>query len=62
MISTLKLNDGNEIPSLGFGVFMVENDGSCEAAVTEDLKAGHLTLAFTGRNCCNSKSNQQITY
>ena len=41
MISTLKLNDGNEIPSLGFGVFMVENDGPCEAAVTEALKAGY---------------------
>lgn len=23
-----KLNDGNQIPALGFGVFLVPNDGS----------------------------------
>lgn len=28
-----ELNDGNVIPSIGFGVFLVPNDGSTEQAV-----------------------------
>ena len=38
---TFKLNDGNEIPSVGFGVFMVEPNGPTEEAVSNALKAGY---------------------
>ena len=38
---TFKLNDGNEIPSVGFGVFMVEPNGPTEEAVSKALKAGY---------------------
>ena len=36
----VKLNNGQEIPVQGFGVFMVENNGPCEEAVTKALAAG----------------------
>ncbi len=35
------LNDGNKIPAVGFGVFMIPNDGSTYKAVSEALKAGY---------------------
>lgn len=35
------LNDGNAIPSVGFGVFLIPNDGSTYRAVSEALKAGY---------------------
>lgn len=35
------LNDGNQIPAIGFGVFMIPNDGSTYRAVMEALKAGY---------------------
>lgn len=35
------LNDGNKIPAVGFGVFMIPNDGSTYKAVTEALTAGY---------------------
>ena len=35
------LNDGNKIPAVGFGVFMIPNDGSTYQAVREALKAGY---------------------
>ena len=38
---TFKLNDGNEIPVLGFGVFMVPNNGPTYDAVLQALKAGY---------------------
>ena len=38
---TFKLNDGNEIPSVGFGVFMVDPNGPTEEAVSNALKAGY---------------------
>ena len=37
----ITLNDGVKIPVIGFGVFMVPNDGSTYKAVTEALKAGY---------------------
>lgn len=37
----LTLNDGNKIPAVGFGVFMIPSDGSTYQAVTEALKAGY---------------------
>lgn len=36
-----KLNDGNFIPAVGFGVFLIPNDGSTYTAVSEALKAGY---------------------
>lgn len=38
---TIKLNDGNEIPAIGFGTFQIPNDGSTYQAVTEALKLGY---------------------
>lgn len=37
----VKLNDGNAIPAVGFGVFLIPNDGSTYKAVMEALKAGY---------------------
>ena len=37
----ITLNDGNRIPAVGFGVFMIPADGSTYKAVTEALKAGY---------------------
>lgn len=38
---TIKLNDGHEIPAIGFGTFQIPADGSTYKAVTEALKAGY---------------------
>ena len=43
-MDTMKLNNGQEIPAQGFGVFMVENNGPCEEAVTKALAAGYRLL------------------
>lgn len=40
-IPKFKLNDGNEIPSMGFGVFQIPADGSTYRAVTDALKLGY---------------------
>lgn len=37
----ITLNDGNEIPVVGFGVFLVPNDGPAYEAVSQALKAGY---------------------
>ena len=37
----ITLNDGNHIPAVGFGVFMIPNDGSTYKAVREALDAGY---------------------
>ena len=37
----IKLNDGNKIPAVGFGVFMIPADGSTYKAVLEALNAGY---------------------
>lgn len=37
----IALNDGNKIPAVGFGVFMIPADGSTYKAVSEALKAGY---------------------
>lgn len=36
-----QLNDGNKIPTVGFGVFQIPADGSTYTAVAEALKAGY---------------------
>ncbi|MFC6171857.1 aldo/keto reductase [Loigolactobacillus jiayinensis] len=38
---TIKLNDGNEIPAIGFGTFQIPNDGSTYKAVSAALAAGY---------------------
>lgn len=40
-MNTLNLNNGEQIPSIGFGVFMVPNEGPTEEAVIKALKAGY---------------------
>lgn len=40
-MKTIQLNDNNNIPAIGFGVFMIPNDGSTYTAVSEALKAGY---------------------
>lgn len=37
----ITLNDGNKIPAVGFGVFLVPNDGPAYEAVSQALKAGY---------------------
>ena len=37
----VKLNNGQSIPSQGFGVFQIENNGPCEAAVSKALQVGY---------------------
>lgn len=37
----ITLNDGNKIPTIGFGVFLIPNDGPTYDAVLEALKAGY---------------------
>lgn len=37
----MKLNDGNEIPAIGFGVFMIAPNGPTYDAVTMAIKAGY---------------------
>ncbi|MFC6295811.1 aldo/keto reductase [Lactiplantibacillus daoliensis] len=41
MTATIKLNDGNEIPVIGFGTFQIPNDGSTYRAVSDALKLGY---------------------
>ncbi|AVK64567.1 2,5-diketo-D-gluconic acid reductase [Lactobacillus sp. CBA3606] len=40
-IPTIKLNDGNEIPAMGFGTFQIPNDGSTYKAVRQALAFGY---------------------
>ena len=38
------LNNGVEMPILGFGVFQVTNAGECERCVVEAIQAGYRLL------------------
>lgn len=40
-MNKVSLNNGEQMPSIGFGVFMVPNDGPTEEAVSKALKAGY---------------------
>ena len=40
-MQNVRLNDGNEIPAVGFGVFTIPNDGPTYKAVSEALQAGY---------------------
>lgn len=41
---TIQLNDGNQIPAVGFGTFQIPNDGSTYQAVKAALAAGYRHL------------------
>lgn len=38
---TMQLNDGTQIPAVGFGIFLIPNDGETYDAVLNALKAGY---------------------
>ncbi|WP_057770317.1 aldo/keto reductase [Lactobacillus selangorensis] len=40
-VPTIKLNNGVEMPQLGFGVFQIPDAAECEAAVTAALQTGY---------------------
>lgn len=40
-VEKIKLNNGNEIPAIGFGVFMIDNNGPTYEAVSQALKDGY---------------------
>ncbi len=40
-MKNILLNDGNTIPAIGFGVYMIPNDGSTYNAVKESLRVGY---------------------
>lgn len=41
MVETFKLNDGTNIPAIGFGTFQIPADGSTYQAVSDALKLGY---------------------
>lgn len=40
-MQTVKLNNAAEIPAIGFGVFLIPDDGTCEKAVSNALEVGY---------------------
>jgi diketogulonate reductase-like aldo/keto reductase len=40
-MDTFKLNNGYEIPQIGFGVFMITDPDECERAVLDAFNAGY---------------------
>lgn len=50
--STATMNDGNQIPLMGFGVFQLDDPAVCEAAIGAALEAGyrHIDTAFVYEN------------
>lgn len=40
-MTSIPLSDGNSIPAIGFGVFMVPADGTTYATVLQALRAGY---------------------
>lgn len=40
-MNMIRLNDGHDIPAVGFGVFMIPNDGPTYDAVLQALKIGY---------------------
>ena len=51
-MQTVKLNNGVEIPILGFGVFQITDPGECERSVVEAIHAGyrHIDTAASYQN------------
>ncbi len=52
MMQTVKLNNGVEIPILGFGVFQITDASECEGSVVEAIQAGyrHIDTAASYQN------------
>jgi 2,5-diketo-D-gluconate reductase A len=52
MMQTIKLNNGVEIPVLGFGVFQITDLSECERSVVEAIQTGytHIDTAASYRN------------
>ena len=48
-MKNILLNDGNAIPAIGFGVYMIPNDGSTYNAVKEALRVGYPNEAEVGK-------------
>ena len=51
-MQTVKLNNGVEIPILGFGVFQITDPGECERSVVEAIQTGysHIDTAASYQN------------
>jgi 2,5-diketo-D-gluconate reductase A len=51
-MQTIKLNNGVEIPVLGFGVFQITDQAECERSVVEAIQAGytHIDTAASYQN------------
>jgi diketogulonate reductase-like aldo/keto reductase len=52
MMQTVKLNNGVEIPILGFGVFQITDPAECERSVVDAIQAGynHIDTAASYQN------------
>jgi diketogulonate reductase-like aldo/keto reductase len=52
MMQTVKLNNGVEIPILGFGVFQITDPAECERSVVDAIQTGysHIDTAASYRN------------
>jgi 2,5-diketo-D-gluconate reductase A len=52
MMQTVKLNNGVEIPILGFGVFQITDSAECERSVVDAIQAGysHIDTAASYQN------------
>jgi 2,5-diketo-D-gluconate reductase A len=52
MMQTVKLNNGVEIPILGFGVFQISDPAECERSVVEAIQTGysHIDTAASYQN------------
>ncbi|MCT3309767.1 MULTISPECIES: aldo/keto reductase [Lactiplantibacillus] len=44
MTETVQLNNGIEMPKVGFGVFQIVDEQQCEQVVTQALHAGYLSI------------------
>lgn len=51
-MQTVKLNNGVEIPILGFGVFQITDPAECERSVVDAIQAGytHIDTAASYKN------------
>jgi 2,5-diketo-D-gluconate reductase A len=51
-MQTVKLNNGVEIPILGFGVFQISDPAECERSVVDAIQAGysHIDTAASYQN------------
>jgi 2,5-diketo-D-gluconate reductase A len=51
-MNTLRLNNGVDIPVLGFGVFQITDPAECERSVLDALQTGyrHIDTAASYRN------------